>query len=170
MWSYTIDLKLMGDDVALAYRRAGFKVKTHTFFYNFPQLTAVNLNDRASTLLSIDQDSLYVVLALSHYKRQADTRLTALLGCGLKITDLQNSYTFGDVDLVPSEAIAGSGEAPSILPFPYILVPGSKVRAEIVNLNGATVFAGFKVDLFLCLIGLKLITTPFTKQIIMPEA
>ncbi len=172
MWAYTMDLKLMADDVALAYRRANFKVKTTTFFYSFPQIAAAALNTRAFQTLAIDTDSLFVVLAINH-RKQHDIFMRASAGCGLKITDLQNSYTFGEVTLVPSESIAGSGEAPSVLPFPYILAPGSRVRADIIHLAGnpnpVAAPDAKVVTVSLTLVGIKLITAPFTRTVIIPE-
>ncbi len=170
-----MDTKLMADDVALAYRRAGFKVRTHPYFLTFPDIVLATLNTKAFAQVSTDTDSLFVMLQINH-RKQYGLFPVAEAGCGMKITDLQNSYTFGEQDLVPSESIAGSGEAPSILAFPYTLAPGSRLRAEAIHLAGhnpgGTVFPNpdtTSITVTVTIVGVKLVTWPFTRQILMPE-
>jgi hypothetical protein len=170
-----MDLKFMADDVALAYRRKGFTVRTLTHYYNFPTITVAALNNRAATQLLTDSDSLFAVLAVNH-RKQYSGQIVASAGCGIKITDAQTGYSFGEQDLVPSEAIAGCAEAPSILPFPYILAPLSRLRAEIVHLAGhnpsGTLFPNpdtTPISVDLTLVGIRMVTSPFTRTILMPE-
>jgi hypothetical protein len=181
MWAHTIDMKLMADAAALAYRRAAFKVLTRPFFYHFPTMTAATLNTKAKATLLIDQDSLFVVLALVQSKVHGICNVGPFVaaqdhaaGCGLRLTDLQGGYTFGEEFFVPSEAVAGSGQAPSILGFPYILAPGSRMQAEIVHLSGEAHVGvidpqNTPIEVDLTLIGIKLVTNPFTRTILSPE-
>lgn len=181
MWAFTIDMKLMADAAALAYRRAGHQVLTRTYYYHFPDLTVATINLKDSDTLLTDGDSLFCILALAHSKIHgaADTGPAVgvengVAGCGLRITDLQNSYTFGEDVFVPSETIAGSGQAPAILGSPYLLAPGSRMRAEIVHRSGRLFSAAGSaqdtaITVRLTLIGIKIVTSPFTRVILSPE-
>jgi len=171
MWQHTIDRRIMADDVGRAYRRAGFRVKSDQHTFSFPRLSPATLNTRATVTIQIDRDALFVWVATCSSKRQGGFA-SSVAGLGLQITDLSTRYSFAGPDLLPSEAFTGSAESPYILPFPYIFAPGSTVRADVIHLSGGGLSAapGTTPVLFdLSLIGMKLWTIPYTRDVLQPE-
>jgi len=172
MWQHTIDRRVMVDDVGRAYRNAGLRItQTAQHHYSFPRLSPALLNDRANAIIQLDPDALFVWVATVSSKRQGGFH-TSVAGLGLQITDMQTRYSFAGPDLLPSEALTGSAESPYILGFPYIFAPGSRVRADVIHLSGGGFSAapGTTAVLFdLSLVGVKLWTVPYTRDVIQPE-
>lgn len=172
MWQHTIDAKLMIDDVARAYRAAGFKsVNTVAYTYSFPRLAPAVLNAQANNTIQLDQDAVFVWIGTMASKRQGGFH-TSVAGLSLKITDLEGTYSLAGPDPMPSEAFTGSAESPYIFAFPYVNPPGARFRVDVVHLSGS----GFSANpdttpvLFdLSLFGCKLFTVPYTRDVILPE-
>lgn len=173
MWAYTQDMKIMADDVSLAYRRAGFDVRTYAFYHTFDPLAVAALNAKANGTIQQEGDSLFAWLATCGALRQNGRQHTTQ-GLGLKLTDVQSGYNFSGRDFRPHEAVAGSAESPYIMPFPWILQPYDRVRAEVIH------FAGIgpttipnpdttPITYQLTLLGIRIYTFPFTRKGILPE-
>lgn len=171
MWAYTLDAKLMIDDVARGYRARQFRVKTEQATFSFPRLSPALLNDRASATIQLDQDAIFVCAGLVSSKRQGGFH-TSIAGLGLKLTDLAGQYNFAGPDPLPSESFTGSAESPYFFGFPYIFAPGARVKADVIHLSGSGLSAApttTAVLFDLALIGVKMWTTPYTKDVIQPE-
>lgn len=173
MWSYTQDMKLMADDISLAYRRAGFDVRTYSYYHTFPPLVVANLNDVANATIAQEGDSLFAWLATCAGLRQNGFQLTTQ-GLGLKMTDVQSGFTLAGDAFRPHDAIVGSAESPYIMAFPWILRPHDRIRAEVIH------FAGIApaivpnpettpITFQLTLLGIRIYTFPFTRKLILPE-
>lgn len=173
MWAYTQDMKIMADDIGLAYRRAGFTVRTYTHYHSFDPLVVATLNARANGTIAQEGDSLFAWIATCAGLRQNGLQLTTQ-GLGLKLTDIQSGFTFSGNQFRPHEAITGSAESPYIMPFPWMLRPHERIRAEILHFAGigpTTVPAPetTPITFQLTLLGIRIYTFPFTRKIILPE-
>ena len=175
MWTSTIDARLMADDVALAYRRKGFDVRTAQFHHNFSVQTLASIGATARDSVAVNADGFFVWLATAMSTRgrvgasdyDALNEESALIGVGVRITDVQGSYQFTGPDRLPHQTLAGSAEAPYILGFPYIFRPTSRIQAEFLHEYGT--FSADPVRVQLSLIGVYLWTTPYTRTVYYPE-
>jgi hypothetical protein len=171
MWAYTIDAKLMADDVGRAYRQRGFATKSFQHTFSFPRLSPATLNTRATSTITLDSDALFVCVGLVASKRQGGFH-TAVAGLGLKLVDLAGNYSFAGAEPLPSEAFTGSAESPYIFGFPYVFAPNARVKADVIHLSGSGLSAApttTAVLFDLALIGVKLYTTPYTRDVFQPE-
>ena len=167
MWAQTIDLKLMADDVARAYRNARFEVFTQEARYSFDPvtLTVGGATDEAFVTTQTDRDSIFAWLAtaVTGTSTEQANQVDFGLGYNIQITDLSTGYgVVGPDRLAPHQGICGTGEAPHILGFPYVLGPGARITARFRQGGHASVVR-------LTLIGVKLYTTPYTTRVLIPE-
>lgn len=173
MWAFTQDMKLIADDVGLAYRRAGFEVRTYTYYKTFAPLVVAALNDRANASIQQEPDSLFAWIGTCAGLRQNGIQHTTQ-GLGLKMIDVQSGATLAGEDFRPHEAITGAAESPYIMPFPWILRPRERIRAEVIHFAGigpATIPNPntTPITFQLTLIGIRIYTFPFTRKLILPE-
>ena len=164
-----LDMKLMADDTARAYRRAGFQVHTSPFRYSFPpaDVTNAGIDDQPVTT-ETGRDSIFVWLSTSVSFRDLDHGPGGILeswfaGFSLQLTDEASGYRLVGPDrLLPHQALAGQDGAPFVLGFPYVLPPGSRITATFRG-SGEPGTARLSLD------GIKLFTTPYTLRRILPD-
>lgn len=173
MWDGTIDLKLMVDDTARAYRRAGFKVNTLPFTYNFREQDIPLANTNApSDRLQISQEGFFIWCGLSISLRDLD-HAGALnswyAGVSMMITDESTGYRIMTVDphtpnppLLPHQFITGQDGAPYLFAFPYILPPGATLTCDIRH-------SGEVAQAMVSLVGCHLYTKPYSTRVIIPD-
>lgn len=170
MWDATLDLKLMLDDTARAYHRAGFKVNTKPFTYSFPHVGPIGANtDGPAVRTQISQEAVFVVLAISAAIQDVDHQGGGIFpmdfdaGVSIQITDDVSGYRFLSRDRVmPHQFMTGADGAPFILGFPYVLPPGGSL-----TLNSRHSGESFSLDV--SLIGAHLYTQPYTRVVLIPE-
>lgn len=164
MWCHTIDAKLMVDDTARAYRRAGFEVHTAWFQYVFPVADVAVIDGDAPVITETDRDSMFVWVSSSLFYLDASVPSHRwFAGVSLQITHLDNGYQLVGPDRVlPHQMLTGVDGAEYILGFPYVFAPGSRIRATFRD-------AGDEGDAFLSLNGVKLYTQPYTRTVILPD-
>jgi hypothetical protein len=164
VWCHTIDVKLMADDVARAYRRAGFKVHTSPFCYSFPMADNAGQNVDVPVVTETDRDSIFVWLSTSVFMfDQSIPSHRWFAGQSLQITHLDTGYkVVGPDRVLPHQLLTGVDGADRILGFPYVFPPGSRILATFRD-------AGDESEIFLSLNGVKLFTTPYTRTALLPD-
>lgn len=166
------DLKLMADDVARAYRRAGFRVRTAAYDLSFGDAdvtggpTGVDAGPDVIVQADTEPDAFFVWLASSiSIRDEADPpngEESWLEAAVLQIRDERSGWRLAGPDRVlPHQIIAGQQGAPAILGFPYIFPPGSTVTVLFGNHRDT--------HLRLTLHGIKLFTEPYTERLILPD-
>lgn len=177
MQDHLLDVKLMADDVLMAYRGKGFKAWTESFNYNLPLVpgTLIGIGDGGPGRVdppprfAIDADSLYVWLATALIQRnvtdpfggaEAANMPTNALRC--RISTMSDSYQLNGPGFRPIEALTGVGEWPHFFAYPMILAPSETVLVELD-------MADESARTELTLIGVKLFTEPYTRTIIRPD-
>lgn len=164
MWCYTIDAKLMIDDTARAYRRAGFEVHTAAFQYTFPVAEPAGQNIDVPVVTETDRDSIFVWVATSAFL--FDQSLPShrwFAGQSLQIIHLDTGYQLVGPDRVlPHQMLAGVDGAEFVLGFPYVFPPGSRIQAIWRD-------SGDESQIFTTLHGVKLYTQPYTRTVLLPD-
>jgi hypothetical protein len=163
---YSLDLKLMADDVLLAYRRQGFKAYSEEFRYPTDRVVMPGTPDARPQQINFQPDSIFVQLATIISIANAAGVMTFTSTVGLQIRDADTGYQFNaPVGIeIPAQLIAGSSAEPFILPCPYLWRPGGRCQVGLRTLNTAQLGTVI-VDLY----GFKLYTQPFTRQLYYPE-
>ncbi len=169
-----VDVKLMADDTAQAYRRAGFKVHTQPFRYCFPLAVverdiALDPKSGPDLLLSIDtdRDAIFVWLSTSLSFRDLDDAPVGVFnewleGVPINLEDETTGYRLvGPERTLPHQCLAGTDGAPFVLGFPYIVPPGGRMTARFRRTRHG--------DAMVELQGVKLFTTPYTRAVILPD-
>ncbi len=167
------DVKLMADDTARAYRRAGFQVHTSPFRYCFPLATverdlALDPKSGPDLRLSIDtdRDSIFVWLSTSVSFRDMDDAPQGTEEwfemVPLNLEDATSGYRLVGPDrTLPHQAVAGTDGAPFVLGFPWVVPPGGRLTATFRRTRNG--FAMLELQ------GVKLFTTPYTRRVIVPD-
>lgn len=165
MFPNTIDLKLMVDDVRRAYERKGFRARTFPFSYCTPEVGPVTDNVIRTATLETDRDSLFIWCGITATLRDTEHGINMAAGAsifsGLEV--LGKAYKITGAQLAPWTSYTGAGLMPHVFGFPLILVPGERVRASWVNVEETFDRA------FMALLGAKLFTTPYTRDLIYPD-
>lgn len=157
------DLKLMADDVARGYRRAGFQVFSTAFRYTSPLSTIAGINGGDTQQISTDRDSLFVWLSTSITFFNAGGAHQWFDSFSLQIRDDTAGWELVGPDrFLPSQIIAGEEGAAVVLGFPYIMPPGTRLSVAWRD-NGALGSARLSLN------GIKLFTKPYTRRVIMPD-
>jgi hypothetical protein len=161
------DLKTMGDDVALAYRRKGWKVWTQDFMY--PTRRVVMPGDARQTRpepILFQPDSIFCWLATEVTIANAANAIGYRPTVGFRIFDTSSSYKFSQQEFgeLPAQLHSGQGGSQFLLSFPYLFRPGGRAQVVFRTLNTAALGT-----ILLTLWGLKIYTRPFTRDLLYPE-
>lgn len=158
-----IDLKLMADDAARAYRRAGFQVFSTQFRYTAPLSTIGGANAGDTQQIATDRDSLFVWLSTSVAFFTGGGAHAWFDQFSIQIRDDTAGWELVGPDrFLPAQIVAGEEGAAAVLGFPYIMPPGTRLSVGWRD-NGATGSARLSLN------GIKLFTTPYTRRVIMPD-
>lgn len=161
MRNYTHDLAIMADDVRDAYERRNYRASTRFFTYQTPRVdTGGTPFIPVEATTQIDGDSLFVWCGITGTLRDEHPAVSGGAAVFFRITILSSLYQLTGKDFTPWGACTGVGEAPHVFGIPIILVPGERVRVEweVVEEQGQ----GSQ----LTLIGFKLFTQPYTREIL----
>lgn len=160
------DMRIMLDDVCLAYRQAGYEVSTRAFQYHSERVTVTDAAPRRTpAVVQVDEDSLFIWTGLSYFNNDTDHggMMSQYAGLRLTLRLLSSDAMIIGPDLIPAPAALGSGEAPHLFGYPIILKPGEEVAVAWAQAGegGANVQIG--------LLGCKLFTKPYTRDAIYPS-
>jgi hypothetical protein len=163
---FSLDLKLMADDVILEYRRQGFHVWSEEFRYPTDRTVLPGTPDRRPLQIPVQPDAFFVHLATLASVVNANGVQTYRSTVGVQIIDLDSSYFYSSMRFqeIPAQLQTGSTAEPFILGCPYIFAPGSRIGVNLRTLNTAQLGTVI-VDLY----GFKMFTRPFTKHIYFPD-
>lgn len=164
---YSLDLKLMADDVLLAYRRQGFNAYAEEFRYPTNRVILPGAPGAFQPQqINFQPDSIFVWLATLMSDENANDVMTFRSTVGLQIRDADTGYQFSAPvnQEIPAQLIAGSCAEPFILPCPYLWPPGGRCLIGLRTLNVAQLGTVI-VDLY----GFKLYTQPFTRKLYYPD-
>lgn len=167
---FDVDLKLMLDEVRLGYTRRGFDAWTKPYTYSSNLETSEPLQPAYNeTVIRIDSDSFFVWLAIesaviSQEHGPGNIAQVAFQGHTTRFIQKSTGFRFADNKYrLPGYVFEGSGEAPYILPFPFLFPPSDALSIEHTSL-----FLD-QPRVQTQLIGAKLFTRPWTEEIILPE-
>lgn len=163
---FSLDLKLMADDVQLAYRRQGFNVWASDFRYVTERVILPGTADLRPQQLMFQPDSIFVWLATQISIRNAAGVETFRSTVGVQIQDADSGYFFSSPQTgpIPAQLVCGSTAEPFILPCPYLWPPGGRASVVLRTLNTAQLGT-----VILELYGFKMFTAPFTRRLYYPD-
>ena len=158
----SVDMRVMADDVQMAFRAKGFRVWADEFVYATDRIAMPGDATLQPRVIRFDPDSYFVHLANAVSIRNAAGVEGFAPTIGIQIRDADCGFCFSDDQAgpIPAQLQAGSASQPYILAAPYVWQPGGRALVTFRTLNiGAS-----RATIQLCLWGLKLFTRPFTKQ------
>ena len=164
---YSLDLKLMADDVICAYRRKGFQAWTYE--YRYPTNRVVMPGSAAQLRpepISFLPDCLFIWLGTFITIRNSNGVEGFRPTIGVQLKDADSGYVFSSIAFgqIPAQLQAGSAGDPYILPCPYLFRPAGRAVVTFQTLNTA-VLGTVQLDLW----GVALYTKPFTRDLLFPE-
>lgn len=163
----TMDLKLMADDVAEAYSRAGFDAWTAEFFYPTPRTVLSGTPSQVSRLpILFESDSFFCFLGTLIDIRDSNGVIGYRPAIGMQIQDMDSGYFFSDMlaGPIPAQLHSGMPGTPYQLDYPYVFPPGGRATVTLMTLDTAHLGT-----VIVTLWGLKIFTRPYSRDVHLPD-
>lgn len=164
---FTMDLKLMADEVAESYRRAGFQTWTQEFFYPTDRVVMSGSPSQPSRQqIRFESDAFFCYLGNLCDIRTAGNFLGYAPTIGVQVQDADSGYFFSDMNFqqIPAQLHSGMPGTPWQFAYPYIFPPGGRATVTLRTLNTGTLGT-----IIFTLWGIKVYTRPYSRDVRQPD-